>query len=59
MTIYARFDGRSIAECTRGAENCPCLQEQAQTPYPWCHGSPTKADCTARGYCNRNPNCGE
>lgn len=28
-------------------------------PYPWCHGSPTKEDCAKRGYCNRDPNCGE
>jgi hypothetical protein len=33
--------------------------QEPKTPYPWCHGSPTKADCAARGYCNRDPNCGE
>lgn len=30
-----------------------------EPPYPWCHGSPTREDCAARGYCNRDPNCGE
>lgn len=32
---------------------------EPEPPYPWCHGSPTKADCARRGYCNRDPNCGE
>ena len=35
------------------------LEKSERTPYPWCHGSPTKADCVKRGYCNRDPNCGE
>ena len=30
-----------------------------QTPYPWCHGNPTKQDCINAGYCRRDPNCGE
>jgi hypothetical protein len=30
-----------------------------EPPYPWCHGSPTREACAERGYCNRNPNCGE
>lgn len=28
-------------------------------PYPWCSGNPTVADCIKRGYCGRDPNCGE
>lgn len=47
---------------------CPfCLEDIAlggvpggpRTPYPWCHGSPTREECARRGYCNRDPNCGE
>lgn len=34
-------------------------EEKRQPPYPWCHGSPTREDCARRGYCNRDPNCGE
>lgn len=30
-----------------------------QAPYPWCHGAPTVADCVARGYCAKNPGCGD
>ena len=30
-----------------------------ETPYPWCHGNPTKQDCIEAGYCRRDPNCGE
>lgn len=29
------------------------------TPYPWCYGAPTKADCIAAGYCRREPTCGD
>jgi hypothetical protein len=25
-------------------------------PYPWCH---TPAVCSAKGYCTRNPGCGD
>lgn len=28
-------------------------------PYPWCIGAPTIADCARRGYCPKDPNCGE
>lgn len=34
-------------------------RRKLEPPYPWCHGSPTKEDCIRRGYCNRDPNCGE
>ena len=30
-----------------------------RTPYPWCDGNPTRADCARQGYCSRDPNCGE
>jgi hypothetical protein len=30
-----------------------------QAPYPWCHGDPTVEDCIKRGYCRKDPNCGE
>ena len=30
-----------------------------RTPYPWCPGHPTKEDCIRRGYCAKDPNCGE
>lgn len=43
--------------CQRWCGAEPCALEG--TPYPWCHGSPTKQDCIERGYCNRDPNCGE
>ena len=29
------------------------------TPYPWCTGFPTRMDCAKRGYCKKDPNCGE
>ena len=29
------------------------------TPYPWCYGAPTRADCLAVSYCRRNPSCGD
>lgn len=30
-----------------------------RTPYPWCYGAPTKAACIERGYCRREPTCGD
>jgi hypothetical protein len=30
-----------------------------RAPYPWCHGFPTIEDCVKRGYCAKDPNCGE
>jgi len=28
-------------------------------PYPWCAGFPTVEACIKRGYCAKDPNCGE
>lgn len=30
-----------------------------ELPYPWCYGAPTKENCIKRGYCRRNPSCGD
>jgi hypothetical protein len=27
--------------------------------YPWCPGDPTVEACNKRGYCRKDPNCGE
>ena len=37
----------------------PKEEEKMNPPYPWCIGSPTREACARRGWCNRNPNCGE
>lgn len=31
-------------------------EQQRIAPYPWCH---TPSVCAPRGYCRRDPNCGE
>jgi hypothetical protein len=31
---------------------------QVQPPYPWCPAN-RRVECAARGYCDRDPNCGE
>jgi hypothetical protein len=35
-------------------------EPERKPPYPWCAGAPVdRAVCTERGYCPRDPNCGE
>ena len=41
------------------AEPIPSEPLDAPTPYPWCYGYPTQADCIRAGYCQRNPSCGD
>jgi hypothetical protein len=33
--------------------------DQHFAPYPWCNGFPTIKACVDRGYCAKDPNCGE
>lgn len=34
----------------------PETPREPEPPYPWCH---RKAYCIAKGYCDKDPNCGE
>lgn len=37
-------------------ESAACERREPEPPYPWC--SRVK-HCTAKGFCDRNPNCGD
>lgn len=53
---------RAISEAAELVEQV-CAGEKAiaraETPYPRCKGSPTREACAERGFCDRDPNCGE
>jgi hypothetical protein len=48
-----------VAPAPRGDIAChKVAAPTASPPYAWCNGSPTRAACASRGFCNRNPSCG-
>ena len=51
--------GHTAPTLKTAAEKAQEAAEQASAPYPWCIGNPTKQACIERGFCSRNPNCGE
>jgi hypothetical protein len=51
---YAERIVREEAPAPRDPET-----HESGTVYPWCGGFPTIEACNRRGYCAKDPNCGE
>lgn len=57
--VPAHMEIRDAFQIGNSFEQLADALRAQRTPYPWCHGAPTKAACIEAKYCRRNPTCGD